>query len=61
FLEKIGVGYGFEVSRDMLWLLNIEFGKRFTLPYKRWEEYVPKMSWNIDELRRIFSGFGETS
>jgi len=61
FLEKIGVEYGFEVSRDMLWLLNIEFGKRFTLPYKRWEEYVPKMSWNIDELRRIFSGFGETS
>jgi DNA-binding Lrp family transcriptional regulator len=57
FLEKVGAEYGFEVSRDMMWLLNIEFGKRFTLPYKRWEEYVPKMSWNIDELRRIFSGF----
>ncbi len=57
FLEKVGTEYGFEVSRDMMWLLNIEFGKRFTLPYKRWEEYVPKMSWNIDELRRIFSGF----
>lgn len=61
FLERVGVEYGFEVSRDLLWLLNIEFGKRFTLPYKRWEEYVPKMSWNIDELRRVFSGFGETS
>jgi DNA-binding Lrp family transcriptional regulator len=57
FLEKVGAEYGFEVSRDMMWLLNIEFGMRFTLPYKRWEEYVPKMSWNIDELRRIFSGF----
>jgi DNA-binding Lrp family transcriptional regulator len=57
FLEKVGAEYGFEVSRDMMWLLNIEFGKRFTLPYKRWEEYVPKMSWNIDELRRVFSGF----
>jgi len=57
FLEKLGAEYGFEVSRDMMWLLNIEFGMRFTLPYKRWEEYVPKMSWNIDELRRIFSGF----
>lgn len=60
FLEKVGERYGFEVSRDTLWLLNIEFGKRFTLPYKRWEEYVPKMSWNIDELRRIFSGFEES-
>jgi DNA-binding Lrp family transcriptional regulator len=57
FLEKVGAEYSFEVSRDMMWLLNIEFGMRFTLPYKRWEEYVPKMSWNIDELRRIFSGF----
>jgi DNA-binding Lrp family transcriptional regulator len=57
FLEKVGAEYGFEVSRDMMWLLNIEFGMRFTLPYKRWEEYVPKMSWNIDELRRVFSGF----
>ncbi|MEO3992938.1 MAG: winged helix-turn-helix transcriptional regulator [Desulfurococcaceae archaeon TW002] len=61
FLEKVGLEYGFEVSRDMLWLANIEFSRRFTLPYKRWEEYVPKMSWNIDELRRFFSGFGETS
>ena len=61
FLERVGNKYGFEVSRDMMWLLNVEFGKRFTLPYKRWEEYVPKMSWNINELRRIFSGFGETS
>lgn len=60
FLEKVGERYSFEVSRDTLWLLNIEFGKRFTLPYKRWEEYVPKMSWNIDELRRIFSGFEES-
>jgi len=57
FLERVGAEYGFEVSKDMMWLLNIEFSKRFTLPYKRWEEYVPKMSWNIDELRRVFSGF----
>ena len=57
FLERVGAEYGFEVSKDMMWLLNIEFGMRFTLPYKRWEEYVPKMSWNIDELRRVFSGF----
>jgi DNA-binding Lrp family transcriptional regulator len=57
FLEKVGAEYGFEVSRDMMWLSNIEFSKRYTLPYKRWEEYVPKMSWNINELRRIFSGF----
>ena len=57
FLEKVGAEYGFEVSKDMMWLSNIEFSKRFTLPYKRWEEYVPKMSWNIDELRRVFSGF----
>ncbi|MEM2004825.1 MAG: winged helix-turn-helix transcriptional regulator [Zestosphaera sp.] len=56
--ESIGREYGFEVSRDAMWLANIEFGKRFTLPYKRWEEYVPKMSWNVDELRRIFGGFG---
>lgn len=61
FFEKVGDEYGFKISRDLLWLVNIEFSKRFTLPYKRWEEYVPKMSWNIDELRRIFSGFGETS
>ncbi|MEM2020854.1 MAG: winged helix-turn-helix transcriptional regulator [Zestosphaera sp.] len=57
FLESAGREYGFEVLRDKMWLLNVEFGKRFTLPYKRWVEYVPKMSWNVDELRRIFSGF----
>lgn len=60
FLEKAGDRYGFEVSRDTLWLLNVEFGKRFTLPYKRWEEYIPKMSWNINELREVFSGFEES-
>ncbi len=57
FLEGAGREYGFEVLKDKMWLLNVEFGKKFTLPYKRWVEYVPKMSWNVDELRRIFGEF----
>ncbi len=50
FLELLGMEWGFEVVNDKVWLTLLNFKGKYSIPYKKWEEYVPKMSWNVNDL-----------
>ncbi len=57
-LEKLGNEFGYDVDTDNVWLFTLG-GKRFSVPYIRWKEYIPRMSWNIEPLVKLVSGIGE--
>jgi len=56
FLELLGMEWGFEVVSDRVRLMLLSFTGKYTIPYRKWEEYVPKMSWNVEDLKKIFRG-----
>ena len=44
--------FGIDIDVNNLWLLA-PGGKRFTIPYIKWEEYIPKVKWNVTLLRQL--------
>jgi hypothetical protein len=45
---------GTDVDTENLWLISVG-GKRFTIPYIKWEEYIPRVKWNADLLSKVIS------
>ncbi len=46
--------YGIDVETDNIWLFS-KGGKRFTIPYIKWEEYIPRVKWNVELLNRLIA------
>lgn len=57
-LEKLGREFGYDVDTDNIWLFTLG-GKRFSVPYVRWKEYIPRMNWNIETLVKLVSSMGD--
>ena len=51
-LTSICKEFGVDIDLNNLWLLA-PGGKRFTIPYIKWEEYIPKVKWNVTLLRQL--------
>ena len=45
---------GIDVDTENMWLFSVG-GKRFTIPYIKWEEYIPRVKWNADLLSKVIS------
>ena len=44
--------YGIDIYINDIWLWA-RGGKRFTIPYVKWEEYIPKVKWNVNLLSQL--------
>ncbi len=44
--------YNIDIDVNNVWLLA-PGGKRFTIPYIKWEEYIPKVKWNVTLLKQL--------
>ena len=58
-IAELGDDYGFDVDTDNVWLFA-STGKRYSVPYIKWTEYIPKVKWNVKLVSSMLTKLGET-
>ncbi|MCD6323564.1 MAG: hypothetical protein J7L55_00410 [Desulfurococcales archaeon] len=53
-IMKIAKEFSIDVDTNSVWLFSTS-GRRFTIPYIKWEEYIPRVKWNVELLNKVIS------